>query len=137
MKLGLNTKSFTENDSTSGFIIYGKDDVPNFIDCGNKLAFIILTKNSFVKKKDEFLTITNEIYIEKIINIEDWEMWNDSNFCLEASKREWRALKFIKNQTVDMVYYALIQDGQEILEENLCSSKELYSLVLALVLKKQ
>lgn len=130
LTLGLNIRLFTENDRTTGFVIYEKDDVPCFVDVeyGNKLAFISLAKNSFVKKEDEHFTRTNKIYIEKIINIEDWEMWNDPIFCLEAAKRAWQALRFIKNQTIDMVYFALIQDGEEVEDQKLCPSEEIYVL---------
>ncbi len=113
-KLGLNidTSVFNDEECENGLHFCRKEDVPEWLSFGTKLAFVSIPETAKVchfqnKNKSK----ADSIFIEKIIDLKDWNEWENENFCLEAVKKNRCSLLFVKNQTEKICLEAVKRDG--------------------------
>ncbi len=111
-KLGLNidTSDFDDKECGKGLHFCKKEDVGLWLSYGSKLAFITIPETAKVchfKNKSK----ANSIFIEKVINLKDWNEWENENFCLEAVKQNGKALYYVENQTEEICLEAVKQNG--------------------------
>ena len=106
-QLGLNidTKYF-DDCPNRGIYFYESKNVPLWLNYGSNLAFISIPEDAEVVHFND-KSKTSKVVIEKIINVKDWEMWENEEFCLKAVKLYTKSLKFVKNQTDDIVLAAI------------------------------
>lgn len=74
-------------------------DVPQFLNNGSKLAFISIPDDA----KAEFAGSriqADKIVVTKIIDLKDWEMWENEEFCIKAIRRYSNVAKYIKNPEI-------------------------------------
>lgn len=80
----------------------------------SSIAFISIPDDAkVIHFKDK--SKADRIYIEKIIDLNDWEMWENEEFCLNAVKRNGCFLGFVKNQTEVVCLEAVKQTGYALL----------------------
>lgn len=110
--LGLNYDIRSETSTTYDyyFNFFPAENVPFFLCYGSKLAFVSIPNDSKIVRFPNY-SISNKIVIEKIIDIKDWEMWENNEFCNEAVKKYGLALEFVKNQTEAVCLQAIKQSS--------------------------
>lgn len=111
-QLGLNidSKLFNDKECQNGLHFSSLEHLPLWLKYGDKLAFISIPVDSRVihfKNKSK----ADKIFINEIINLEDWKMWENEEFCMRAIEDYWWALEYIKNQTEEMCIKAVKKDG--------------------------
>jgi type I site-specific restriction-modification system R (restriction) subunit len=86
--LGLNYDIRSETSTTYDyyFNFFPAENVPFFLCYGSKLAFVSIPNDSKIVRFPNY-SISNKIVIEKIIDVKDWEMWENNEFCLKAVKQ--------------------------------------------------
>jgi phosphoribosyl-ATP pyrophosphohydrolase len=75
--------------------------VPN-----NAKVFEIKTEYYGYNKTDKIL-----INLDNKILLENWDMWNDYDFCLKVVQKNGNLLKYVKEQTTDICLAAVQQNG--------------------------
>lgn len=94
----------------SGFHFCTSKEVPFWLYKGDKLAFVSIPDDAkIVNYKNG--SKTDKVVINKIINIEDWEMWDDEVFCLIALACDRNSLQYIRNQTPELCKLCVETDG--------------------------
>ena len=99
-----------------GLNFYSIENIVNYIEeegedaFRNRLAFISIPKDAKIIYFDDFIR-TDKVIVNKIIDLEDWGMWKNEEFCLKAVKQNGFVLRFVKNQTKEMCFEAINQDG--------------------------
>lgn len=136
---GLNiiSKPFTEGEWGNGFYFYSLEQISMWLMHGSKLAFVSIPEDAKVVHFD-YGSKADRIYIEKIIELVDWEMWKseefclkvlsnpdyhnnlkyfenrfyDKEFCLKAVKLNGLILNYVKDRTDDICLEAIKQNGR-------------------------
>jgi hypothetical protein len=98
-----NSKSISFYTAENIHFILGKKRNP-------KLAFVTIPNDAKISYFSD-ANLTNKLFIEKIINIEDWEMWKDEEFCRKIVKHSGFMLKYIVNQTDEICLEAVKENG--------------------------
>jgi hypothetical protein len=109
--LNVDTNVFTEDDCENGLHFCTTEQIGRWIGCGQWLAFINIPSDARVcnfKNKSK----ADKIIIDRIIPLEDWEMWNNYEFCLRMVKMNPLCLEFIKNQTEELCLFAVSKKGE-------------------------
>ena len=111
-KLGLNidTSEFNDEECKNGLYFCKKENVPKWMGYGSKLAFITIPETAKVHHFGD-KSKANCIFIEKIIDLQDWNEWENKEFCLEAVKQYGFALRYVENQTEKICLEAVKQNG--------------------------
>jgi hypothetical protein len=115
-KLGLNidTNSFNKKEFENGLYFCSLKQVPLWMRNDSKLAFVSIPNDAkVVHFRDK--SKANKIFIHRIIDFENWEMWENEEFCLNAVKRNGCFLGFVKNQTEVVCLEAVKQTGYALL----------------------
>ena len=74
---------------------------------GNKLAFISIPDGIKCENESKFSYQYSQLFVDKIIDFKDWEMWNDEKFCLEMIEHDDFAFEQIKNPSETVCLAAL------------------------------
>jgi hypothetical protein len=111
--LNIDTNPFNDKECENGLHFCESKDVYLWLSYGSKLAFISIPNDAKVihfwnKSK------ADRIFIEKIIDLKDWEMWENKEFCIEAIKLNKNSLEFIKNQNNDLCLEAVKCNGSDL-----------------------
>jgi hypothetical protein len=95
-----------------GLYFSDKEHIIRFLEYGTTIANVNLPKDARVVQEDYYKWKADKIILSNIQPIEDWEMWNDSKFCLTAVHQSNRViLQFVKKQTPKICLAAVRQDG--------------------------
>ena len=82
-----------------GLFFCREEDIPNFLDNSSKLAFISIpddAKTFFAGSRNQ----ADKIVITKIIDLKDWEMWDNKDFCIKAVQLRPKIARYIKNPEI-------------------------------------
>jgi hypothetical protein len=115
--LGLNIDPMPFNPSgscESGGLYYTTiDNIAYYINVGTKLGFVSIPEDAQVYKDPEGNDKwkADKIIIDKIIELRDFEGWNDEKYCMDAVKKNGYCLQYVKNQIPDICLEAVRQDG--------------------------
>lgn len=140
MGLNVDPKPFTEGEWGNGFYFYSSEQIPCWLMHGSKLAFVSIPEDAKVVHFN-YGSKADRIYIEKIIELVDWEMWKneefclkvldnsdfhinlkyfqnrfyDDDFCLKAVKQDGLVLQYVNNRTKDICLEAIKQNGRALI----------------------
>ena len=122
-KLGLNVdsnfnySSFCPYEDTDGLRFKELDQVYIDRNCDPEydfgIAFITIPADAKVHTSRYFHK-ADKLIVDKIIPLEDWEMWDNREFCERILSQTGNALRFVKNQTPELCLTAVRQNGDAI-----------------------
>lgn len=87
-----------------------EEQVPLWLEYGSKLAFISIPDDAKVIHKNNF-SKASKIIINNIINLKDWDMWENQEFYLNALEKNPLSLQYVKAQTEEICFKAVKQNG--------------------------
>lgn len=113
LKMGLNTdpeKHFDKRDCINGLFFSDLYETISNIKPDSKLAFISIPRDTLFADCHN-KTKVDKMIVDRIIDIKDWDRWNDEQFCLKALQKNPEVFKFIKTPSEIVCFQAVIQDG--------------------------
>jgi hypothetical protein len=108
---GLNIDKKFDDSYLNGMYFYSFEKIISWLTHGSKLAFISIPDDSKVIHFEGDVSKADKIYIDRIIDVKDLEMWNDEQICLEAVKQNGKSLQYVRNQTDALCLEAVKQNG--------------------------
>lgn len=106
-QLGLNidTNPFDDKKCKNGLHFCTADKIPLWLGYGSKLAFVSIPEDAkIIHFSDK--SKSDRLIIEKVIDLKDWEMWKNEEFCSEALFKSNLATCYIKNRQ----YYSVFNE---------------------------
>ena len=116
-KLGLNVDTQTFNPSGSyqpgGLYYTTAEFIPLFLEYRTQIAEISIPADAQVYADPEGNKWkADKLIIDRVYPTEDWDKWNDLDFCLAAVRQNGLALKYILDQTDGICMIAVRQNGE-------------------------
>ena len=82
--------------------------IPLFLEYGTQIAEISMPADAQVyADPDGTKWKADKLIINKVYLIEDWDKWNDPDFCVKALVQNGNVLKYIQNQTEEICLAAV------------------------------
>jgi len=104
--LNIDTKPFDALECGYGLYFADEKQIINWLDYGDYVAFVSVPPDAKVchfmdKSKADM------IYIDKIIHMSAWEMWQSYEFCKAAVNNSKSAIRYVKEQTEELCQAAV------------------------------
>jgi hypothetical protein len=83
--------------------------IPSWIGANNEIVIVTIPSDVKIHKRGN--NYTSNYCTAVIVPTEQWVMWDVKSFCLNAVRQDGLLLRFVRNQTEEVIRAALLQNG--------------------------